>query len=80
MKGYEIARAFSLVGQSFGVITSFKAYLDLRDGLHSNKVATLRSQLQSSGVTVRIILLGEFERTAKYGLLAAYGLSSPRSK
>lgn len=37
----------------FGVVTIFKAYLELSTSGISQKVKDLRSQLQSSGVSVR---------------------------
>ncbi|KAG6891030.1 hypothetical protein C0992_010692 [Termitomyces sp. T32_za158] len=50
--GYEIVKRIRHVAHCFGTIKSFKAYLELSDPAVSSKSLVLRSELQSSGVSL----------------------------
>lgn len=50
--GYEIVDKIVTLARPFGCIKQFRAYLEIADLNVASKSATLRSELQSSGVTL----------------------------
>jgi hypothetical protein len=50
--GYIIANNIRLIAQAYGSIKSFKAYLEITDQVSSARTSTLRSEFQSSGVSL----------------------------
>ncbi|KAG6884502.1 hypothetical protein C0993_010525 [Termitomyces sp. T159_Od127] len=50
--GYEIVKKIRHVAHFFGIIKSFKAYLELSDPVAFSKSLVLRSELQASGVSL----------------------------
>lgn len=50
--GYEIVKKLRLIAHNFGTIKLFKAYLELSNPTTFSKSFGLRSELQSSGVSL----------------------------
>jgi hypothetical protein len=49
--GYEVANAVRNIAHKYGILKQFKAYLEVADQV-SSKTSILRSELQTSGVSL----------------------------
>ncbi|KAG8969238.1 hypothetical protein FRC03_003763 [Tulasnella sp. 419] len=68
--GYVVAEQIRKVAHNFGSVTVFRAYLELSTANITPKVINLRSELQSSGVSVGITTYLSERRLADCGAIA----------